>query len=156
MGALAKNAAIRTLLQGIALTAAAAVWASLRAQVTGSDSIPWQHVTWVAVQAAGMAVAAYLLRAVQERHISPADVDVDKWVRAGRTLITGLLATVGTAVYQAIAAAAGSGTLNPATLMQTALVAAGMAALAWLHRLLDDGLPVWTAAPPSNPPFGPA
>jgi hypothetical protein len=158
---LAANAALRTVLQGLLVTALAAGWAAARATVTGSGSVPWLHVGMVAVQAAGMAVLAYAGRTLLEHHAIALPADLDAWIRAGRTLLAGLAATVAAAVWQAVAAAVAGGTFNPGALAQTVGVAAGMAAAAWLHRLLLDPSPVPSAVPPAPggtalaPPLGP-
>lgn len=148
MRGLAVNAALRTVLQGVLVTAAVAAWAAARSAATGGP-VDWAHVGLVAAQAAVMAVVAYLGRALLERHITALPVNLDALVRAGRTLLAGAAATVLTAAYQAITVAVGHGTYDPATLARTAAVAAAMAAVAWAHRLLLDGLPVPTAAPPA-------
>jgi hypothetical protein len=135
---LAVNAFVRGLLQTFVVTAVVAAYEAVRAYASTVDVMDWNTVQTVAANAAGVAVLGALYRVVQTGRLEPVPWDVDAWIRSGRTLVTGGLITVGAFVVQAVQAAVGRGEFSPEYLVHTALVAAGMAGTAWVHRLFVD------------------
>jgi hypothetical protein len=143
------NAATRTVLQGVVVTAAVAAFLAARAAVNSSGPLNWATVGRVAGQAAVMAVLAYAVHRARGEQVAVPEVHLDALARAARTLFAGLAVTVATAAVGAVQAAAGAGTFDPQTLAGTIGTAAAMAAVAWLHRVAADPSPLPSAAPPA-------
>jgi hypothetical protein len=146
--AMAVNAFIRGLMQSLVVTVAVAVWQAVRDGIDVSGPVDWGHVQRVAINAAAIAILGALVRLVQTGRLERVSWQVDSWIRSGRTLIVGLAITLAAAAVQAIQSAVSNGTYDPEALVKTALVAAGMAFTAWVHRLVVDPSPIPSAVPP--------
>lgn len=77
----------------------------------------------------------------------------DAWNRLWRTCLQGAVVTGLYAGFEVVTSAVQGGTFDAASVARTALVTAGMAAAAYLHRQVVDPSPVPSARPPQDPPL---
>jgi hypothetical protein len=147
--ALAANSALRTVLQGLVVTAVLAGWQAVQDAADPAHGFAAGAVARTALTAAGMAVLAYAGRLVLTRRAEPLTISLDALVRAGRTLLAGAAAVAVDAAVEAVRAyVLDGGPFQPARIASVALAAAGMALTAYAHRALADPSPVPSAVPP--------